>query len=192
MAGPALAAQPAAVKSVSLHTGTVTLKFTAKAFAALTKSTTGASVDTRTVTPLAPGTAALPDAFKFPLASGRVNVRKLTGRVASRGGLDFVHTAPALNGGTQTTQFELTSLALHFGGALPLLSATFVGSSTSPGAALATLSTSHAKHSKRGRAVTISGVSLKLTSAGVQVLNSQDNVFKLGQVIGTASVSART
>jgi hypothetical protein len=176
-----------------LHGGTVTLKFTAKVFAALTNSTTGSFASTRTLTPVAPGAAAPPDAFKFPLSSGKVNVQKLTGKVASKGGLDFVHTSPALfGGGVSTSQFDLTSFALHFGGALPLLTATFVGASTSPGAPLATLSTAHAKHSKHGRAVTISGVSLKLTSAGVQVLNGQDSVFKLGQVIGTASVSAKT
>jgi hypothetical protein len=186
------AAHKAASKSVSLHSGTLTLKFTAAAFAALTKSTTGSFANTRTVTAVAPGAVAAPDTFKFPLSSGKVNVQKLTGKVASKGGIDFVHTSTLPIFGSSTTQFDLTTFALHFGGALPVLSATFVGSSTSPGAPLATLSTSHVKHSKHGRAVTISGVSLKLTSAGVQVLNGQDSVFKVGQVIGTASVSAKT
>jgi hypothetical protein len=192
LAAPTLAAAKAPSKSVSLHSGTVTLKFTATAFAALTKSTTGPFASARTVTVVAPGTSAASDAFKFPLSSGKVNVQKLTGKVASKGGLDFEDTSASIFGGSSTTQFELTSFALHFGGALPLLTGTFVGVSTSPGAPLATLSTAHAKHSKHGRTVTISGVSLKLTSAGVQVLNGQDSVFKAGQVIGTASVSAKT
>jgi hypothetical protein len=186
---PAVAA--ARSKPVSLHAGTVTLTFTARTFAALTKSTTGPFADTRTVSTVAPGVAASSGVFKFPLASGKVNVQKLTGQVASKGGLNFQSTSTLPVLGSSTSQFELTSFALHFGSG-PLLSGTFVGSSATPNAPLATLSTSHAKHAKHGRAVTISGLVLKLTSSGAQVFNGQDNVFKVGQEVGTASVSATT
>jgi hypothetical protein len=179
-------------KSVTLQTGTLTLRFTAAAFAALTKDTTGTFADTRTVTPITPGVAGSSGVFSFPLTSGKLNVGKLTGKAASKGGLNFEHTSTLPLLGSSTTQFALTSFALHFGGALAALSGTFVGSSTSPNQPLAALSTGHARHSLHRRAVSISGISLKLTSAGVAVLNGDDNVFKVGQVIGSASISATT
>ena len=193
LAAPGFAeAKPASGKSISLHSGTLTLKFTHAAFAALTKSTSGSFANTRTLTPVAPGASASPGVFTFPLASGKVNLTKLTGKVASKGAINFVHvsTLPLL--GTSTTQFVLKSFALHLGGSGPVLSATFVGGSTTPNAPFATLVTTHAKHSKHGRVVSISGISLKLTSTGVQVFDEQNGGFKVGQVIGTASVSAKT
>jgi Htaa len=176
---------------VKLHSRTLAIKFTASAFAALTKSTTGAFADNRTVTPVAPATASS-RLFKFSLGGGKVNVHKLTGKVSSKGGINFqsVSTLPII--GPSTTQFELTSFALHFGGPSAVLVATFVGSSTTPSAQLATLSTSHAKHSAHGHKVSISGVTLKLTSDGAQVFNSQNHAFKVGETIGTASVTATT
>jgi hypothetical protein len=190
--GLAVAHKKASSKSVKLHAGTVTLKFTPAVYAALTQNTTGAFADTRTVSPVAPGASAASGIFTFPLTSGKVNVKKLTGKVASSGGINFqfMSTLPLL--GSSTSQFELTSFALHFGAPLPELTTTFVGGSTSPGAPLASLSTAGVKHSKHGHSVTISGVTLKLTSAGVQILDGQAKGFTVGEVIGTASVSATT
>jgi hypothetical protein len=190
LAAPGVAA--AGGRSVVLRSGTVTLRFTGKAFAALTRSTTGSVVQTRTVTPLAPAVPTSTGVFKFPLTRGKLNVQTLTGQAASMGGLSFANTSTSPVLGTTTRSFALRSFALHFGGALPVLAATFVGASTSPNVPLAALGTRHVKHAKHGRMVTISGVSLKLTSTGVQALDGQNSVFKVGQTIGTISVSAKT
>ncbi len=190
LAAPAVAA--ASGRSRVLRAGSVTLRFSGSAFAALTKSTTGPIAQTRTVTPLAPAVPTATGVFRFPLTRGRLNVQKLTGRAASAGGLSFDNTSTSPGLGTTTRSFALTSFSLHFGGALPVLSATFVGASTSPNVPLAALGTRHAKHAKHGHRVTVSGVSLKLTSTGVQALGGQNSVFKVGQTIGTISVSATT
>lgn len=193
LAAPGVAtAKAPSSKSVSLRAGSVTVKFNAGTFGALTKSTSGSFASTRTVSPVAPGASAAPGVFAFPLASAKVNVKKLTGQATSKGGLDFTHvsTLPLL--GTSTTQFVLKSFALHLGGSGPVLSCTFVGASTTPNVPFATLVTTRAKHSKHGRTVMISGLSLKLTQSGVQLLNGQSSGFKVGQVIGTASVTGTT
>ena len=84
------------------------------------------------------------------------------------------------------------TFVLHLGGLDPMLSATFVGSATTPSAAFATFSTKGVKHSRHGHAVTISGIQLKLTSAGEQILNGQNDAFTANEPIATASLKGTT
>lgn len=179
--------------SVSLKSGTLTLNLTPVAWAALTKTTTGVFADTRTVTAVAPGAVSTSGVATFPISGGKLNLKTLAGKVSSTGGLDFSSVSNLILGGTDTTEFGLTTFALHFGSSsipFPDLTDTYVGVTSSPNEPFATLGTTKAKHSVHGNTVKVTGVTLKLTEAGEETLNGQDDVFTTGQVIGTASVTA--
>lgn len=183
-------AHTAPAKPVTLHGGTVSLVFGSSTFSALTKSTTGVFASTHTATPVSPATSH-GSTFRFPIGSGKLNLSKLTGKASTRGGIDLTNTQTAPLFGTTTTQADMMSLRFNLGGS-SLLVLNFVGASTTPNVPFATLVTKKAKHGKHGHAVTISGITVKLTSAGAQLLNDFASGFKAGQTVGTATIAGKS
>lgn len=144
-----------------------------------------------TVSPVAPATSPKKASYSFPITSGKLSSKTFAGKIASKGGLNFTSTSTnPLGGGT--SQFELTTLALHLGGPQQQLTVTFVGANTNTGQPLATLGTKNAKHSKHGSKFTLSNVTLKLTSTGVQIMNGVSGSWTVGEKLGTASVSGKS
>ena len=159
-------------------------------YATLTKTSNLGTVFSthNTVAPVAPAASPKQASYTFPISNSKLNSKTLAGKIGSKGGLNLmsVSTNPL---GSESSQFELTSFALHLG-SKPTLTTTFVGSSSSPGLPLATLVTKHDKHSQHGHSLKLSNVTLKLTTAGVHIMRDVSGTWKVGQTIGAASVSA--
>jgi hypothetical protein len=190
-AGAPAGARPVVGRPVALLSGSVRLGFTARAFAALTASSSGQYADTRSVTAVAPSAGRGGGAFALPITRGRVNAAALTGSARTGGGLDFAqdNQNPQY---TSHSQFSLVSFVLDLSSTPAELTATFIGSQTNRGTVIAMLSTRGVRHAVHGTAVTISGLTMKLTGTGAQVLNLQASGFRIGETIGTVSLSARS
>jgi hypothetical protein len=185
----AAAAGRRAVEPIILKSGTLRLKFSRPVYAALTRSSTGADADTRSVFPLAPAASPAAGLFTFRVTGGRLNLADLTGSVHSRGGLAFTNVTQNARFDS-TTQFSLRGLALNFALSPAELTATFLGQSRTPNAPIATLSMARARRVLRGRSLAISGVTLKLTRAAAELFNHQAGGFRSGEAIGSVSLSA--
>jgi hypothetical protein len=180
----------AKTSTLKLSSGKLTIAFTPSVYATLTKTSNVGTVFSthNTVALVAPATSPKRASYAFPVSSSKLNSKTLAGKIGSKGGLNLmsVSTNPL---GSESSQFELTNFALHLG-SNPTLTTTFVGSSRNPGQPLATLVTKHDKHSKHGHSFKLSNVTLKLTTAGVEIMQGISGTWKVGQTIGTASVSA--
>jgi len=188
-AGPgAAAARATRGGAVQLHSGQLTLRFSAKAFAALTRSSAGYFADTRSVTPVAPAMNPAAGDFTFPVASGRVNASALTGRAVSRGGIEFTDVDYREG---KTFEFQLRALTLNLSASPAELVATFVGATTDSGIAIATVDSNRAHHVAHHGSVSISGLTLQLTNAGQEAFNLQTSGFRFGETVGTLSLAGR-
>jgi hypothetical protein len=193
-APPAFAAtrKPSQGRSVTLASGTLTIRFLASTYAALDDSTTGDFADTRSVTPVSPGATPRDGLFDFPVGKGaRVNPTTVKGSVASAGGIEFMQDNQNPIFGS-TSQFSLIDWALKLSTSPAEVTASFEGSTSASGAVLATLVTSKITHTLHHGQVTISGMTMKLTSTGAELFNDQASGFTAGETVGTASLSARS
>ncbi len=189
-AGPASAQGP-----LPLRSGQLTIKLAARVYATLTSPTGGAYPDHRAVTPIGPATARRPGTFGFPLARGRLGAGTLAAVATFTGGIRFssVRENPAL-GQNSTARFELNGFALVLSGATSALTATFLGKTTYRQLPVASVVLTHARRRVAGDRTTLTGLRLKLLSAGAQLFNQQafndeTRGFRVGETIGTATLT---
>jgi hypothetical protein len=192
-AAPVLAATSGPVR---LRSGTVTVSISPGVYAKLTRSTAGSYPDTRTLTPIHPAATALPGVFAFPLSHGQVDPVGLTGTVATSGGIRFDSVSENPSAGqSSTVQFTLTRFALDLSSTPAELTATFRGTSTYHDIPIASLVTTSVASRTPGHTVSLTGFGLKLLASGAQLFNqqaynNQSHRFRVGQSIGTATLTA--
>jgi hypothetical protein len=192
-AAPVLAATSG---PLHLRSGTVTVSLSPGVYAKLTRSTAGSYPDTRTLTPIHPAASSTPGVFAFPLSHGRVDPIGLTGTAASSGGIRFDSVSQNPSAGqSSTVQFTLTGFALDLSSTPAELTVTFRGTSTYHDIPIASLVTTSVDSRSSGRTVALSGFGLKLLASGAQLFNqqaynNQSHRFKVGQSIGTATLTA--
>jgi hypothetical protein len=124
--------------------------------------------------------------FTFPISHGRVNAAAITGSASSRGGIRFTNVDYDVG---RTFQFQLQGLTVRLSRSPADLLVTFVGSVRYHDVSIATLSAAHARHSARHGSVSISGLTLKLTSAGAEAFNLQAGGFRVGETVGSLGLS---
>jgi hypothetical protein len=170
-----LVASPAAAKhkhgnTLKLSRGATTLTLDKGALDALTSLAISAA-------PLTPATANGAD-LAFPITTGRVNKKTLAGSIRHSGGLALSRDA---------TRVELRNFVIDT--KKSVLTAR-VGNAR---LAILDLDLSKVKVTKKGKRLTVSGVSATLTKGAADALNGAfgTDAFKQGLLIGTAVVKTR-
>ena len=169
-----LLAAPAAAKphktTLKLSRGATTLTLDKGALDALTSLGIAAA-------PLAPATADGAD-LAFPITTGRVNKRTLAGTIRHTGGLSLTR---------DTTRVELRNFVID------TKRAVLTARAGNARLAILDLDLSKVKVAKKGKRLTVSGVSATLTKGAADALNGafQTDAFKQGLLIGTAVVRTR-
>lgn len=194
----AQARRASAPGQLPLRSGRLTIELAARVYATLISPTGGAFPDHRSMTPIGPATARRPGSFGFPLAHGRLAAGTLGGSATTKGGISFssVSENPAL-GQNSTVQFQLRSFSLLLSGGTPELTATFLGKTTYRQLPIASVVLAHAHRHLSGDRITLTGLRLKLLSAGAQLFNQQafndeTRGFSVGETIGTATLTGVT
>ena len=169
-----VAAAPAAAKSKSstlkLSRGATTLTLDKGATDALASLGIAAA-------PLAPATAEGAD-LAFPITGGRVKAKTLAGAIRHSGGLSLSREA---------TRVDLRNFVID------TKQAVLTARAGDARIAILDLDLSDVKVAKKGRRLTVSGVSATLTKGAADALNGafQTDAFKEGLLIGTAVVETR-
>ncbi len=202
LAAAAAVATPVALAQSGVYTlrsGTVTLALWPRTYRALTSTTRGAYPDTRSLVSIPPGASGGPASsggtFTFPVAGGQVDPSVLTGSARSRGGIEFNTVSHNTTAGQDSLiQFKLTGFALDLSTAPAVLTATFIGKQTYHDLPIASLAMSGIRHYARSGTLTISGLELKLLANGAQLFNQQAyndqaHRFRVGQLVGTVSLT---
>jgi hypothetical protein len=178
-----------------LRSGALTIRFSKRVYALLTSPADGAYPEHRSLTALGRATAPRPGSFRFPLVRGSLTGSPLDGSATATGGIRFssVSENPAA-GRTSVVQFKLNHFALLLSGGVPVLTATFTGQTTYGHLPVASVVLTHAHLRLAGRRVTLTGLRLKLLSAGAQLFNQQafnneTRGFRVGEPIGTATLT---
>ena len=169
-----VAAAPAAAKSKSstlkLSRGATTLTLDKGATDALASLGIAAA-------PLAPATAEGAD-LAFPITGGRVKAKTLAGAIRHSGGLSL---------SLEATRVDLRNFVID------TKQAVLTARAGDARIAILDLDLSDVKVAKKGRRLTVSGVSATLTKGAADALNGafQTDAFKEGLLIGTAVVETR-
>src|SRR3954465_3773770 len=168
-AAPA-AAQPKSKGSLKLTRGTTTL--------ALDKGAVDAPPPLRTAAAPPPPAKAGGTGLAFPITTGRVDAATLAGTIRHTGGLSLTRGA---------TRGELRNFVIDT--KRPVLTARARG----PRLAILDLDLSAVKVARRGRKLTVSGVSATLTKGAAAALNGAfaTHAFAEGLKLGTAVVRTR-
>jgi hypothetical protein len=169
-----VAAAPAAAKpkstALKLSRGATTLTLDKGATDALASLGIAAA-------PLAPATADGAD-LAFPITTGRVKAKTLAGTIRHTGGLVLRREATSVELRNFVIDTKKSVLTARAGNAR---------------LAILDLDLSEVKVAKKGKRLTVSGVSATLTQGAADALNGafQTDAFKQGLLIGTAVVKTR-